>query len=245
MCLTLLYSQKKYFIPRHLNPNLLNPSSIIAIDGFASTGKSTLAKRLSQHYKIPFIDSGAMYRGITLFAIEKKILKGDDLDRKGLGFALEGIKMKFDFNSGDLFLNGENIAKKIRLPLVSDHVCSIAALSFIRDFLLKQLRQMGQESGLVMDGRDIGTVVFPEADYKFFFNAQPEVRAQRRFEELKAQGQKITFDAVLKNLIQRDALDSDRDVAPLRKAYDAIEIDTSERTTDEVFAFLLQKIEAK
>jgi cytidylate kinase len=96
-----------------------------------------------------------------------------------------------------------------------------------------------------MDGRDIGTVVFPEADYKFFFNAQPEVRAQRRFEELKAQGQKITFDAVLENLIQRDALDSDRDVAPLRRAYDAIEIDTSERTTDEVFAFLLQKIEAK
>jgi cytidylate kinase len=186
-----------------------------------------------------------MYRGITLFAIEKKILKEDNLDRKGLGFALEGIKIKFDFNSGDLFLNGENIAEKIRLPLVSDHVSSIAALSFIRDFLLKQLRQMGQESGLVMDGRDIGTVVFPEADYKFFFNAQPEVRAQRRFEELKAQGQKITFDAVLENLIQRDALDSDRDVAPLRRAYDAIEIDTSERTTDEVFAFLLQKIEAK
>jgi cytidylate kinase len=144
----------------------LNLFSVIAIDGFASTGKSTLAKRLSQHYKIPFVDSGALYRGITLFAIEKGFLKGDNLDRKGLGVSLEeGIKMKFDFSNGDLLFNGENIAEKIRLPLVSDHVSSISALSFIRDFLLKQLRQMGQESTLVMDGRDIGTVVFPEADY--------------------------------------------------------------------------------
>lgn len=246
MYLILLYSQKKYFIPRHLNPNELNLYSIIAIDGFASTGKSTLAKKLSQHYKIPFIDSGALYRGISLFAIEKGFLKGGNLDRKKLGISLkEGIRMKFDFLNGDLFFDGVNIAEKIRLPLVSDHVSSISALSFVRDFLLKQLRQMGQESGLVMDGRDIGTVVFPEADYKFFFNAQPKVRAQRRYEQLKAQGQKITYDAVLKSLIQRDALDSERDVAPLRKADDAIEIDTSELTSDEVFSFLVKNIDAK
>lgn len=220
-------------------------NSIIAIDGFASTGKSTLAKMLSQHYQIAYVDSGALYRGITFFAIEKGILREDVLDQNALSNALKGRRMKFESNIGDLYLNGENISEKIRLPVVSDHVSTIATLNFVRDFALYQLRLMRRENGLVMDGRDIGTVVFPNAEYKFFFNARPEIRAQRRYEELIAKGQKITFEEVLNNLVHRDKIDSDRDLAPLRKANDAFEIDSSEMTSQKIFTLLLEKIDAK
>ena len=223
----------------------MNSRSVIAIDGYASTGKSTLAKMLSRHYQIPFIDSGALYRGITLYALEKGFFKDDKLDQEALSEALDGLNLRFDPETGGLCLNGENISQKIRLPQVSDHVSIIATLTMVREFLLHQLRHMTSENGLVMDGRDIGTVVFPNADYKFFFTARPEVRARRRYEELKAQGQKTTFEEVLKNLILRDQTDSTRETAPLRKADDAFEIDTSEVTTEQVFADLLEKIDAK
>jgi cytidylate kinase len=223
----------------------LNSRSVIAIDGYASTGKSTLAKMLSRHYQIPFIDSGALYRGITLYALEKGFFEDNNLDQEALREALNILNMRFDSNSGDLYLNGENISQKIRLPEVSEHVSNIAALIIVREFLLHQLRKMASESGLVMDGRDIGTVVFPNANYKFFFTARPEVRAHRRHNELRAQGQKITFEEVLNNLILRDQNDSTRDTAPLKKADDAFEIDTSEVTTVEVFADLLEKIDPK
>jgi cytidylate kinase len=223
----------------------LNSRKVIAIDGYASTGKSTLAKMLSRHYHLPFIDSGALYRGVTLFALEKGFLKDNELDQKAFNGALKGLSLRLEPDTGDLYLNGENVSQKIRLPRVSDHVSTIAALSVVREFLLLQQRQMAHENGLVMDGRDIGTVVFPNADHKFFFTARPEVRAQRRYEELKAQGQETTFKEVLNNLIHRDQTDSSRDVAPLRKAEDAIEIDTSEVTTNQVFAHLIEKIDAK
>ena len=223
----------------------MNSRSVIAIDGYASTGKSTLAKMLSRHYQIPFIDSGALYRGITLYALEKGFFKDDKLDQEALSEALDGLNLRFDPETGGLCLNGENVSQKIRLRQVSDHVSIIAALTMVREFLLHQLRHMTSENGLVMDGRDIGTVVFPNADYKFFFTARPEVRARRRYEELKAQGQKTTFEEVLKNLILRDQTDSTRETAPLRKADDAFEIDTSEVTTEQVFADLLEKIDAK
>ena len=223
----------------------MNSRSVIAIDGYASTGKSTLAKMLSRHYQIPFIDSGALYRGITLYALEKGFFKDDKLDQEALSEALDGLNLRFDPETGGLCLNGENISQKIRLPQVSDHVSIIATLTMVREFLLHQLRHMTSENGLVMDGRDIGTVVFPNADYKFFFTARPEVRARRRYEELKAQGQKTTFEEVLKNLILRDQTDSTRETAPLRKADDAFEIDTSEMTTEQVFADLLEKIDTK
>lgn len=223
----------------------MNSRSVIAIDGYASTGKSTLAKMLSRHYQIPFIDSGALYRGITLYALEKGFFKDDKLDQEALSEALDGLNLRFDPETGGLCLNGENVSQKIRLPQVSDHVSIIAALTMVREFLLHQLRHMTSENGLVMDGRDIGTVVFPNADYKFFFTARPEVRARRRYEELKAQGQKTTFEEVLKNLILRDQTDSTRETAPLRKADDAFEIDTSEVTTEQVFADLLEKIDTK
>ena len=223
----------------------MNSRSVIAIDGYASTGKSTLAKMLSRHYQIPFIDSGALYRGITLYALEKGFFKDDKLDQEALSEALDGLNLRFDPETGGLCLNGENVSQKIRLPQVSDHVSKIAALTMVREFLLHQLRHMASENGLVVDGRDIGTVVFPNADYKFFFTARPEVRARRRYEEFKAQGQKTTFEEVLKNLILRDQTDSTRETAPLRKADDAFEIDTSEVTTEQVFADLLEKIDAK
>ena len=222
----------------------MDSSIIIAIDGYASTGKSTLAKMLSKYFQIPFIDSGALYRGITLYGIENQFLKSNALDQLGLKKELDRVIMKFDL-TGKLYLNGENISEKIRLPEVSDNVSTIAALDFVRDFTLQQLRKMAGDSGLVMDGRDVGTVVFPDADYKFFFNARPEIRAQRRYEELKAKGQNITLEEVLKNLIQRDELDSKRDIHPLRKAKDAIEIDTSELTTEQMFTFLIEKIHSK
>ncbi len=223
----------------------MDPRSVIAIDGYASTGKSTLAKMLSKHYQIPFVDSGALYRGITLFALERSFFKNDEIDEYALSKVLESISLKFGFETGELYLNGENISKKIRLPNVSDHVSTIADLTIVRAFLLNQLRHMASENGLVMDGRDIGTVVFPNADYKFFFIARPEIRALRRHEELKAEGQKINFDKVLNNLIHRDQSDVNRKIAPLRKAEDAFEIDTSDVSKDQVFALLLEKIDSK
>ena len=223
----------------------MNSNKVIAIDGYASTGKSTLAKMLSQHYNLNFIDSGALYRAVTLFALEGGFLKDNYFDQVALESALEKLILEFEPETRFLFLNGENISNKIRLPRVSDHVSSIAALPIIRKFLLHKQRQMANENGLVMDGRDIGTIVFPNADHKFFFTACPEVRARRRYEELINKGQDITFDEVLNNLIHRDKTDIGRDIAPLRKADDALEIDTSEVTPGQVFAYLVEKIDSK
>jgi len=218
---------------------------IIAVDGFAATGKSTLAKMLSKYYEIPFVDSGALYRGITFFSIENDFIKGGELDQDALRTRLSEVKMKFDSQTGDLYLNDKNIAEKIRGAEVSEYVSTIAALDFVRAFVLSELRQMGNQNGLIMDGRDVGTVVFPDADFKFFFNASPEVRAERRFEEITAKGQKITFDEVLQNLLIRDKTDSERDLAPLKKAEDAIEVDTSNLTINQVFDFLIRTIALK
>lgn len=218
---------------------------IIAIDGHASTGKSTLAKMLSQHYQIPFIDTGAMYRGVTLFAIENGFLNDDELDQKALRKALKGLSLRFDLQTGNLFLNGDNASQKIRVPKVSDYVSTIAALSFVREFIFHELQLIASENALVIDGRDIGTVVFPHAKHKFFFTARPEVRALRRHQELKSQGQQTSYEEVLNNLVHRDQTDSSRKISPLRKAEDALEVDTSEVTTDQVFTFLVEKIEAK
>ena len=223
----------------------MNSNKVIAIDGYASTGKSTLAKMLSRHYNLTFIDSGALYRAVTLFALEGGFLKDNYFDEVSLEGALENLTLDFESEKRFLFLNGENISNKIRLPSVSDHVSSIAALPIVRKFLLQQQRQLVNENGLVIDGRDIGTIVFPNADHKFFFTARPEVRARRRYVELINQGHEITFDEVLNNLIHRDKTDIGRDIAPLIKANDALEIDTSDVTTDQLFDFLVEKIDSK
>ena len=223
----------------------MDSNTLIAIDGYASTGKSTLAKMLSRHYKLTFIDSGSLYRGVTFYALEKGLFENDQLNHGSLNMELHRLRLRFDHDNGDLYLNGENVSKKIRLPDVSDHVSTVAALTKVREFILKQIRQMPNKNGMVIDGRDIGTVVFPDADYKFFFTARPEVRARRRFEELKAQGQQTTFEEVLENLIHRDKFDTSRAISPLRKAVDAFEIDTSEMNSDKVFALLVEKIDSK
>ncbi len=217
---------------------------IIAIDGFASTGKSTVARGLSQHFRLPFIDSGAFYRGITLFAIENGFVKNNKVDKGGLGRKLIELDLKYDSSSSHLYLNGQDISEKIRQPEIAQNVSSISSIDFVRDFVLKILRALGS-NGLVMDGRDIGTVVFPWADYKFFFNAKPEVRAQRRYQELREKGLTTSYKKVLNNLIQRDKTDSGRILAPLLKAEDAIEIDTSELNAQEVLFSAVQIIESK
>ena len=245
MFLKLPYFLKKYSIQKHLKTSKLNLHPVIAIDGYASTGKSTLSKMLSSHFQIPFIDSGAFYRGITFFALKKGFINNDKLDQLLLNDALDTLNLSYDTESGNLYLNGKNISNKIRLPDVSNNVRLIAGLTFVRKFLLRQLRNISSQNGLVIDGRDIGTVVFPNAEYKFFFSARPEVRARRRYEELQTKGQNSTFQDVLNNIILRDETDISRDIAPLKKANDAFEIDTSDLSKEEVFDILLKKINCK
>jgi cytidylate kinase len=217
----------------------------IAIDGYASTGKSTLAKMLARHYGLTFVDSGALYRGITLFALEQGFFQKNNNTEKLLQDALKSIDIGFDYRNGALILNGNAIDQKIRNQKVSENVSEIASFSFVREFLLQKLRTLKAPKGLVMDGRDIGTVVFPDADFKFFFTAQPQVRAQRRWKELKEKGHSTTYEEILENLLLRDQTDSQRVTAPLRKATDAVEIDTSNKTQEEVFSFLTSIIEGK
>jgi len=219
-------------------------SSIIAIDGFASTGKSTLAKMLAKHYNYSYVDSGAMYRGITYAALQNHWITSNGLEEAKLFEGLKSINLNFEPLTNSLLLNGINVSKEIRTQEVSYNVSKIATLPVVRDFLVKQQREMGKRKNIVMDGRDIGTVVFPNASHKFFFTAQPEVRAKRRWEELKVSDPTADFDSVLKNLIQRDAMDSQRKVAPLKIAENAIEIDVSDLSVAEVFTLLLKKIES-
>ena len=223
----------------------MNSNKVIAIDGYASTGKSTLAKMLSIHYNLTFIDSGALYRAVTHFALEAGFLKDNYFDQVALESALKNLTLKFESDKRFLFLNGENISNKIRLPRVSDHVSRIAALPIVRKFLLHQQRQMVNEHGLVMDGRDIGTAVFPEADFKFFFTAKLKVRAQRRWKEMEANGYLLTYNEVLKNILDRDKIDTERKISPLKKANDAIEIDSTDLSLQQVFELCITKINGK
>lgn len=218
-------------------------SSIIAIDGFASTGKSTLAKMLAKYFKYSYLDSGAMYRGITYAALQSKWITPKGIEGSKLIEGLKSLSLNFEPISNSLLLNGVNISKEIRTLEVSKNVSKIASLPIVRDFLIMQQREIGERKNIVIDGRDIGTVVFPDAEYKFFFTAQPEVRAKRRWEELKLDDPFIDFDSVLENLVQRDTLDSCREVAPLKIAENAIEINVSDLSVIEVFNFLIKKIE--
>ena len=219
--------------------------AIIAIDGFASTGKSTLAKRLSKHLGLPYLDSGALFRGITFLALEKGWITDNNIDEKSIKEGIEEVKFNFDSLSNTLTLNERDITYQIRNKLISSNVSQIAKLPFVRLYLLKQQRSMGAINGLVMDGRDIGTTVFPEADFKFFFTAKIEVRAQRRWEEIQADEYLSSYNDVLENLLVRDKIDTERKVSPLKKAVDAIEIDTTDLSLQEVFEILIAKINGK
>ena len=203
----------------------------IAIDGFSSCGKSTMAKDLAREVGYIYIDSGAMYRAVTLYSIENGIFNGDVIDTEKLKEAIRDIQITFRPNPEtgrpDTYLNGVNVENKIRTMGVSSKVSPISALDFVREAMVAQQQAMGKEKGIVMDGRDIGTTVFPDAELKIFVTATPEIRAQRRFDELKAKGQEGSFEEILEIVKQRDYIDQHREVSPLRKADDALLLDNS------------------
>ena len=221
----------------------------IAIDGFSSTGKSTLAKQLAQKLGYVFVDSGAMYRAITLFAMRHGYINADYFDKSALVLGLDAIRLEFRFNAdlgfSEMFLNGENVETAIRTIAVSSFVSRIAEVSEVRIKLVEQQQFMGKRKGVVMDGRDIGTVVFVDAELKIFMTASPQTRAQRRFAELSASDPNLTFEAVLKNVQERDYIDTHREDSPLRKADDAIEIDNSNMDKTEQFEMVLNLVKTK
>ena len=207
----------------------------IAIDGYSSCGKSTMAKALAKKLGYVFIDSGAMYRGVTLFCMRNHLIDSDGNPKiADIVSALPAITIAFQFNenslSSDLFLNNENVESSIRMPDVAAKVSAVASIKEVRAKLVDEQRKMGLNGGIVMDGRDIGSVVFPNAELKLFVTAKPAIRAQRRFDELKSKNIETSFDEVLKNLEERDLIDSTRAESPLIKTHDAVEIDTSDLT---------------
>lgn len=216
---------------------------VIAIDGVSSTGKSTMAKDLAKEIGYTYIDTGAMYRAVTLYALRHGLFEGGDIDEEKLKKSMDDIHISFRFNPktdrADTCLNGEDVEKEIRGMEVAGWVSRVAALGFVRRALVGMQQDMGREKGIIMDGRDIGTVVFPDAELKVYVTASPEVRAERRLEELKAKGEKVSFEEVLENVKMRDHLDTTRKESPLRRADDAIELDNSNMTIAEQKAWLL------
>jgi cytidylate kinase len=221
----------------------MNKKIIIAIDGFSSTGKSTVAKELAAALQYIYVDSGAMYRAVTYYALENKLIGEDFFQKSHLINYLDQIRISFKFNPekgfAEVFLNDQNIEKEIRTLRVSNFVSKIAEISEVRKKLVEQQQQMGKEKGIVMDGRDIGTVVFPEAELKIFMTASAETRAKRRFEELQNKGQEVNYQEVLKNIEERDFIDTHRDDSPLVQAEDAVLIDNSNLSLQEQFNLLL------
>lgn len=219
----------------------------IAIDGFSSCGKSTMAKDLAREIGYIYIDSGAMYRAVTLYSIENGIFQGDHIDTERLKEQLKEIHISFRLNSEtgrpDTYLNDVNVENKIRTMEVSSHVSPIAALDFVREAMVAQQQEMGKAKGIVMDGRDIGTTVFPDAELKIFVTASPEIRAQRRYDELKAKGEEAGFDEILENVKQRDYIDQHRETSPLRKADDALLLDNSHLTIAQQKEWLARQFE--
>ncbi len=223
----------------------------IAFDGYSSCGKSTMARQLAATIGYTFVDTGAMYRAVTLLALRSGLVRFDDgaIDETQLRSLLANtvITQRLNPQSGqtETFLNGENVEREIRTMEVSDRVSIVAALPFVRTEMVRQQQAMGQNGGIVMDGRDIGTTVFPNAEMKIFVTATPEVRAQRRYLELKGKGENITLEEVLRNLEERDYIDSHREVSPLRQAPDAVVLDNTNLTREEQAAMLLALYEKR
>lgn len=218
---------------------------VIAIDGFSSCGKSTMAKDLAREIGYIYIDSGAMYRAVTFFSIKKGIFGPEGIDAERLRKEIGSIHISFRLNPEtgrpDTYLNDENVENQIRTMEVSSKVSPISALDFVREAMVAQQQAMGVEKGIVMDGRDIGTTVFPQAELKIFVTASAEIRAQRRYDELKAKGQEASFDEILENVKQRDYIDQNREVSPLRKADDALLLDNSHLTIEEQKVWLFDQ----
>lgn len=219
---------------------------VIAIDGFSSCGKSTMAKDLAREVGYIYVDTGAMYRAVTLFAMRNDVFDAEgNIDETRLKALLPDVKLTFQLNDEtklpEVCLNGENVERYIRTLEVSQHVSPIAALPFVREKLVEQQQAMGKEKGIVMDGRDIGTVVFPNAELKIFVTASAEIRAQRRFKELETKGMPADFDEILQNVEQRDYIDTHRETSPLRQADDALVLDNSHLTIAEQKVWLMEK----
>ena len=219
----------------------------IAIDGHSSCGKSTMAKDLAREVGYVYVDTGAMYRCVTLYALRNGLFTPDGIKEDELRQQMPNIQISFKFNAEtgkpDTYLNDELVEKEIRGMEVSNHVSAIAAIGFVREAMVEQQQRMGTEGGIVMDGRDIGTVVFPNAELKIFVTASAEVRAQRRYDELKGKGMEADYEEILKNVQERDYLDSHREVSPLRQADDALLLDNSEMTIPEQNEWLYQRFE--
>lgn len=219
----------------------------IAIDGFSSCGKSTMAKDLAREVGYIYVDTGAMYRAVTLYSLRNGIFQGETIDEEKLRNRMDDIHISFRLNTEtgrpDTYLNGERVEDDIRTMEVSSRVSPIAALPFVREAMVAQQQEMGKSKGIVMDGRDIGTTVFPDAELKIFVTADPEIRARRRYDELKAKGQKASLDDILENVKQRDHIDQTREVSPLRRADDALLLDNSHLTIAEQKAWLMEQFQ--
>ncbi|BDB55233.1 cytidylate kinase [Flavobacterium ammoniigenes] len=220
----------------------------IAIDGFSSTGKSTLAKQLAQQLGYIYVDTGAMYRAVAFFAMQNQYISIDSFNKVELVNHLKNISLEFKFNNelgfAEMYLNGQNVEKEIRTIEVSAYVSKVAEVSEVRSKLVEQQQEMGKNKGIVMDGRDIGTVVFPDAELKIFMTASAATRAQRRFDELVQKGDAVTYEEVLKNVEERDYIDTHRKDSPLVMAEDAVEIDNSHLSREEQFQVVLDLVNA-
>lgn len=218
---------------------------IIAVDGFSSCGKSTMAKALARSIGYLYFDSGAMYRAVALYCLNNGLIKDEEIDTESLRARMGEIKITFtadpETRNSVTLLNGENVEKEIRSLRVSRIVSKVAAIDFVRTDLIEQQREMGKAKGIVMDGRDIGTTVFPNAEMKIFVTASAEVRAQRRYDELTARGDNPDYNEILENVLERDHIDQTREISPLRKADDAILLDNSNMTLDEQQEWLYNK----
>lgn len=218
---------------------------VIALDGHSSSGKSTMAKDLAREIGYIYIDTGAMYRAVTLYSLQHHFCEGEQVNEEALEKALDDIRITFRPNPEtgrpDTYLNGVNVEKEIRSIEVARWVSAIASLGYVREALVAKQQAMGKEKGIVMDGRDIGTVVFPDAELKIFVTASPEVRAQRRVDELKAKGENVSYEDVLDSVKRRDHIDSTRAISPLRQAEDALVLDNSHMSIEEQKAWLLAR----
>lgn len=216
----------------------------IALDGYSSCGKSTIAKRLARSLGYTYVDTGAMYRGVTLYALREGLFSGEEPMVEEIIRRLPRIEMRFTIypDGQHLLLNGEDVEWEIRGMEVSEHVSPIATIPEVRAALTRQQQDMAKEKGVVMDGRDVGTTILPDAELKIFVTARPEVRARRRFDELTAKGESVTYDSVLANVRERDRIDSGRTVSPLRQAEDALVLDNSDMTLDQQQAWVEERV---
>ncbi|MDE5637890.1 MAG: (d)CMP kinase [Alistipes sp.] len=220
-----------------------NPKIIIAVDGYSSCGKSTFAKAIAARLGYIFIDTGAMYRAVTLYALDRGAIRSGVVDEDAVEALLDEITIDFRFNpvrgASDIYVNGDLAENRIRTIEVSNCVSAVSAIAEVRRRLVAMQQSMGRSRGIVMDGRDIGTTVFPDAEIKLFMTADPKVRAQRRYDELRAKGDEVSFDEILSNVLARDHADTTRAVSPLRKADDAVVLDNSTMTVDEQMEWFL------